>query len=100
MDHSTNQNAGKKYLSSFFPFSFLLPFQLLLCFLRSRTDNRTGLYYADYLKIDKLLSCVEPESEKLGQPAHDEHLFIVIHQGTVFSLGSSWLFFFPFLFPF
>jgi len=35
------------------------------------------LTYADYLKIDQLLSLQEPRSEP---PEHDEHLFIIIHQ--------------------
>jgi len=47
---------------------------------RRRTDSRTGVYYGDYLQVDNLLKCVQPESEKYGKPAHDEHLFIVIHQ--------------------
>ena len=50
----------------------------LLC--RRRTDSRTGVYYGDYLQVEKLLSCVQPESAKSGVAAHDEHLFIVIHQ--------------------
>lgn len=36
--------------------------------------------YHDYLKISELLSLQELESEKQGQKAHDEHLFIVVHQ--------------------
>lgn len=36
--------------------------------------------YHDYLKITPLLSLQELESEKRGMPAHDEHLFIVVHQ--------------------
>ncbi len=36
--------------------------------------------YAGYLKIRELLSIQELESTKLGRPAHDEMLFIVIHQ--------------------
>jgi tryptophan 2,3-dioxygenase len=38
------------------------------------------LYYHDYLQLDRLLSCQRPESERLGRPAHDELLFIVVHQ--------------------
>jgi len=37
-------------------------------------------YYADYLRLDRLLDCQEPESLRRGQPAHDEMLFIVVHQ--------------------
>src|SRR4051794_2845536 len=36
--------------------------------------------YHDYLQIDKLLSCQKLESEVQGKPAHDEMLFIVVHQ--------------------
>jgi len=36
--------------------------------------------YASYLKLDQLLSAQSPESEKAGRPAHDELLFIIIHQ--------------------
>ena len=36
--------------------------------------------YHDYLMIDKLLDCQTLESERLGKPAHDEMLFIVVHQ--------------------
>ncbi|MET0243790.1 MAG: tryptophan 2,3-dioxygenase family protein [Flavitalea sp.] len=38
------------------------------------------MHYHDYLHLDKILSAQQPESEKLGKPAHDEMLFIVIHQ--------------------
>jgi tryptophan 2,3-dioxygenase len=36
--------------------------------------------YHDYLQLDKILNAQFPESDKLGIPAHDEMLFIVIHQ--------------------
>ena len=39
-----------------------------------------GFYYADYLKLPELLSAQAPESVRHGRPAHDEMLFIVIHQ--------------------
>lgn len=38
------------------------------------------VHYSDYLQLDKILNAQLPESEKLGKPAHDEMLFIVIHQ--------------------
>ncbi len=38
------------------------------------------VYYSDYLKIDTLLSCQQPKSAEYGKPAHDETLFIIIHQ--------------------
>ncbi|EGG21340.1 tryptophan 2,3-dioxygenase [Cavenderia fasciculata] len=42
----------------------------------------TGVYYGSYLKIDELLKLQEPESLKQGEgkEAHEEHLFIIIHQ--------------------
>ncbi|MFQ5605528.1 MAG: tryptophan 2,3-dioxygenase family protein [bacterium] len=39
------------------------------------------LYYSDYLKLDQLLNCQQPKSEEYGEKlAHDEVLFIIIHQ--------------------
>ena len=36
--------------------------------------------YASYLRLDTLLSAQAPESARRGAEAHDEMLFIVIHQ--------------------
>jgi tryptophan 2,3-dioxygenase len=38
------------------------------------------VYYADYLKLDMLLSAQVPESGRDGKAAHDEMLFIIVHQ--------------------
>jgi len=38
------------------------------------------LHYHDYLQLDKILNAQSPESNKKGLHAHDEMLFIVIHQ--------------------
>ncbi|SEG35315.1 tryptophan 2,3-dioxygenase family protein [Bosea lathyri] len=38
------------------------------------------LSYGDYLQVDRLLSCQAPESLKAGAEAHDEMLFIIVHQ--------------------
>ncbi len=38
------------------------------------------VYYSDYLKLDKLLSCQDMKSEEAGRSAHDEMLFIIVHQ--------------------
>jgi tryptophan 2,3-dioxygenase len=38
------------------------------------------IHYSDYLQLGKLLSAQSRESEKIQQPAHDEMLFIIIHQ--------------------
>ena len=40
-----------------------------------------AMYYHDYLELDKVLDAQHPESFKEeNQPAHDEMLFIIIHQ--------------------
>ena len=38
------------------------------------------VYYGDYLQLPKILNAQAPESAKYGKPAHDETLFIIIHQ--------------------
>jgi tryptophan 2,3-dioxygenase len=38
------------------------------------------VHYHDYLQLEKILNAQAPESVKHQQPAHDEMLFIVIHQ--------------------
>lgn len=38
------------------------------------------VHYHEYLEIDKLLSAQKRRSEELGNPAHDELLFITVHQ--------------------
>jgi tryptophan 2,3-dioxygenase len=43
-------------------------------------ERISPLYYGDYLQLHKLLDSQEPESEKRGFHAHDEMLFIVVHQ--------------------
>ncbi len=40
----------------------------------------TATYYSNYLQLDKILGSQQPESFKTDQPAHDEMLFIIIHQ--------------------
>jgi len=44
----------------------------------SRDDG--SLSYAGHLQLDRLLSCQARESERQGTPAHDEMLFITVHQ--------------------
>ena len=40
-----------------------------------------AVYYADYLQLEKITEAQDPESFKAGrEPAHDEMLFIIIHQ--------------------
>jgi len=38
------------------------------------------VYYRDYLQLDKILNAQAPLSAEQGTPAHDEMLFIIIHQ--------------------
>ncbi len=44
------------------------------------TAPDSKLYYADYLKLGRLLDCQHLESARRGAPAHDEMLFIIVHQ--------------------
>ena len=37
-------------------------------------------YYQDYLELEKILQSQNLKSDEYGQPAHDEMLFIIIHQ--------------------
>lgn len=65
--------------------------------VRSKTGNKSGnkmfvewqtsisiasepILYHDYLGLDKILNAQFPVSKKYGTMAHDEHLFIVVHQ--------------------
>src|ERR1051326_7323833 len=38
------------------------------------------IHYHDYLQLDKILNAQQPESVKHHSSAHDEMLFIIIHQ--------------------
>jgi len=38
------------------------------------------LYYADYIQTDRLLGAQQMQSALRGRPAHDEMLFIIVHQ--------------------
>ena len=42
--------------------------------------KRPPLYYADYIQLDRLLGAQKLESARKGRPAHDEMLFIIVHQ--------------------
>jgi tryptophan 2,3-dioxygenase len=43
-----------------------------------------GMLYGEYLMLDKLLSAQRMLSAESSRPVHDEHLFIVTHQGEIF----------------
>ena len=42
------------------------------------TDH--GIYYGEYLHLDRLLDAQHLESTAAGEPVHDEMLFIIVHQ--------------------
>jgi tryptophan 2,3-dioxygenase len=44
------------------------------------TKDRPPITYRDYLRLGTLLACQQCESARRGQPAHDEMLFIIVHQ--------------------
>lgn len=44
------------------------------------TGGQGAVHYHDYLELDKILNAQHPESNKKNVSAHDEMLFIVIHQ--------------------
>jgi tryptophan 2,3-dioxygenase len=46
----------------------------------SSTGQRADVHYHDYLQLDKILDAQFPESTKNNISAHDEMLFIIIHQ--------------------
>ena len=43
-------------------------------------ENQEQVYYSNYLELEKLLSSQSPISKKYGEEAHDETLFIIVHQ--------------------
>ena len=42
--------------------------------------NKKLLNYSDYLKLEEILNNQKLKSAERGTPAHDEMLFIIIHQ--------------------
>ena len=45
-----------------------------------KEDKYTSIHYTSYLQLDKILNAQDPRSAKFGKEAHEETLFIVIHQ--------------------
>jgi len=43
-------------------------------------DKNKILYYSEYLHLDKLLNAQHPKSAESGNEAHEEMLFIIVHQ--------------------
>ena len=42
--------------------------------------SKGNVYYSEYLQLDKILDAQMPKSKLAGNEAHDEMLFIIIHQ--------------------
>lgn len=40
--------------------------------------SEVGMLYGEYLRLDKLL-----KAQKMQSTVHDEHLFIITHQGEI-----------------
>jgi tryptophan 2,3-dioxygenase len=53
----------------------------------SSNKEEKVLSYSKYLELNKILNAQSPESVKHGIPAHDETLFIIVHQ--VYELWSK-----------
>uniref|UniRef100_A0A8C7QDC9 tryptophan 2,3-dioxygenase n=1 Tax=Oncorhynchus mykiss TaxID=8022 RepID=A0A8C7QDC9_ONCMY len=45
--------------------------------------SKGGIIYGDYLQLDKVVTAQVLQSELKGNKIHDEHLFIVTHQGEL-----------------
>lgn len=54
-----------------------------------------GMLYGEYLQLNKILSAQQMASEKTSTPVHDEHLFIITHQGIMnfWNFVYGWLWF-------
>jgi tryptophan 2,3-dioxygenase len=48
--------------------------------MTTHRDSQRRCYYSDYLRLESLLAQQVRESERIGAPAHDEMLFIIVHQ--------------------
>ena len=56
------------------------------CPFISNSPDPEGMYYDEYLNLDRILNSQKLVSEANGNPVHDEMLFIVIHQVTLLEL--------------
>lgn len=45
--------------------------------------TETGMLYGDYLMLDKIINAQRMQSAESNRPVHDEHLFIITHQGKM-----------------
>lgn len=44
------------------------------------------MLYGEYLQLDKVLKAQRMLSKQSNKPVHDEHLFIITHQGAIVGL--------------
>jgi len=51
--------------------------------MRDELTQSPALHYSEYLCLDKILSAQRLLSAEYGDEVHDEHLFIVTHQGIL-----------------
>lgn len=52
-------------------------------------DDQAGMLYGEYLMLDKILNAQRMLSKENNHPVHDEHLFIVTHQGKFYLCYSK-----------
>lgn len=45
--------------------------------------SEAGMLYGEYLQLDKVLKAQRMLSKQSNKPVHDEHLFIITHQGVI-----------------
>ncbi len=45
-----------------------------------KKNKYASVHYSNYLQLDKILGAQAPISDKIGKPAHDEMLFVIVHQ--------------------
>lgn len=48
--------------------------------MKPEEGKYSTIHYQKYLKIDEILGAQQLRSEQLGEPAHEEMLFIIVHQ--------------------
>lgn len=69
------------------PIFFVLYFNIIL-FYRDKSEAeladeacKGGMLYGEYLQLDRILNAQRMLSNQSNHPVHDEHLFIITHQG-------------------
>jgi len=48
--------------------------------MQEKAEKYSTIHYRNYLGLDKILNAQELRSEQLEEPAHEEMLFIIVHQ--------------------